>query len=191
MAKFNPNNHKGIQRLKRLYVIGEQERIIDVVQRHLAYLGIMFAAIIALYVVIILAGYVLLPNIFDDRTTAYRIMALVAMVMAILMALVMVIANYLFLQTKIIITNENLIQVLQKDLLHSDSSRIALTDIEGVYSNQGGYLATVFGYGKLTVETKGEQDFVFNYCPRPRVIAKELIDAKEKLISGVEAYSQD
>ena len=191
MAKFNPKNHKEVSRLKRLYVIGEQERVIDVVQRHPAYLGIMFFAIIIIYALVMLAGYVLLPNLFDNKATAYRIMTLSAVVLAVLMALVMVIANYLYLQTTIIITNENLIQVLQKDLLHRDASRIALTDIEGVYSNQNGYLATIFGYGKLTIETKGEQDFVFSYCPRPSIIAKELIDAKERLITGAETYSQE
>jgi hypothetical protein len=103
--------------------------------------------------------------------------------------MIFVIATFLYWQTKIIITSENLIQVLQKDLLHSKTSRLALTDIEDVTAEQHGFLPTLFGYGSLAIETAGEQaNFIFTFCPKPNLIAKELIDAKENLISGATIY---
>lgn len=190
--KFDPGNLKEVAKLKQVHAIGEHEKIIDVVYRHTAYLIIMFSSVLLIFALILAVGYILLPTLVEDNTTAYNTMTLIAIIMAALMVLVFVIANYLYLQTKLIITNENLVQVIQTDLLHSKRSRIALTDIEGVYADQSGYFATIFGYGKLTVETKGEQvNFVFKYCPRHGKVAKELIDAKERLITGVETYSQD
>ena len=181
MNNFDPNNQKEVQHLKRLHAIGEQERIIDVAYKHPASLVIMFISIIIVYAMIMVMGYVLTPALMEDQERAHRLVSAAGLMIAIFIALIFFVATYLYSQTKIIITNENLIQIVQNNLLHNSLSRIALTDIEDVYSDNKGYLATVIGYGKLTVETKGEQNFIFNFCPRTANIAKELIDAKEKL----------
>jgi hypothetical protein len=190
MKQFNPYNEQGLDRLKRTYSLGEREKVVDVIHKHPMYLVLMFTVMIFAYVLVLLATYFLSPALLNnDPEAVYRTTSFVALLMAVLMGLVFVVATFLYWQTKIIISSENLIQILQKDLLHSQTSRLALTDIEDVTAEQQGLLATLFGYGNLVVQTAGEQaNFIFSFCPNPNRIAKELIDAKDDLTSGVNLY---
>jgi uncharacterized membrane protein YdbT with pleckstrin-like domain len=190
MKQFNLYNEEEVGRLKRMYSLGEREKVIAVTHKHPMYLVLMFMVTIFAYALVLLATYLLSPALFNNNTEAvYRTTSFVALFMAVLIGLVFVITTFLYWQTKLIISSENLIQVLQKDLLHTRISRLALTDIEDVTAEQHGLLGTLFDYGNLVIETAGEQaNFVFSFCPSPNYIAKELIDAKEDLVSGVNLY---
>jgi uncharacterized membrane protein YdbT with pleckstrin-like domain len=190
MKQFNLYNEEKVDRLKKMYSLGDREKVIDVIHKHPMYLVLMFTVTIFIYALVLLATYFLSPALLNnDAEAVYRTTSFVALFMAVLIGLVFVIATFLYWQNEIIISSENLIQVLQKDLLHSKTSRLALTDIEDVTAEQHGILATLFGYGNLVIETAGEQaNFVFSFCPNPNHIAKELIDAKENLVSGVDLY---
>jgi uncharacterized membrane protein YdbT with pleckstrin-like domain len=192
MSEFNPDDPTQVKAVKERYVLGEKERVLSIVHKHPAYLIFLFVVTLAVYLLVVVISLVLVPAAFKNDTGAvYRIVAYVAMFLAVLIGLIFVIASFLYSQTKIIISSENLIQVLQQDLLHSRTSRLALTDIEDVTAEQHGFLATLLGYGTLTIETAGEQaNFVFSFCPRPNYIAKALIDAKEQLIDSA-PYSHE
>jgi uncharacterized membrane protein YdbT with pleckstrin-like domain len=184
MKQFNLYNEKEVSRLKSMYFMGEREKVIDVVCKHPAYLILVFVITIFAYVLVLLATFFLVPALFNNNSEAvYRTTSFVALSMAILIGLILVVAIFLYSQTKVIVSSENLIEVIQKDLFHGKTARLALTEIEDVTAEQHGYLAILFGYGNLVIETAGAQvNFVFRYCPRPNYVAKEIIDAKEKLI---------
>jgi uncharacterized membrane protein YdbT with pleckstrin-like domain len=191
MKQFNSYSEKAVVKLKQAYSLGEREKVIDVVYKHPIQLALIFTVTILAYLLILVTVYFLTSAISNgDNVAIYRTTSFAAFSMAIFVGLILVIATYLFLQTKIIITSESLILIVQRDLLHSKVSRLALTDIEDVIAEQQGLLATLFGYSNLVIETAGAQvNFSFNYCPRPGYVAKETVDAKEDLISGSEIYT--
>ncbi len=191
MKQFNPYNEKAASKLKRAYSLGEKEKVIDVIYKHPMQLFLIFGVTILAYVLILLATYYLTTAISNgDSASTYRFTSFMAFFMAIFTGLILIVSIYLYLQTKMIITSENMIMIIQKDLLHGKTSRLALTDIEDVTSEQKGLLPTLFGYCDLVIETAGAQVFfTFSYCPKPGEVSKELIDAKEALISGTETFS--
>jgi uncharacterized membrane protein YdbT with pleckstrin-like domain len=190
--KFNPNNEKHVANIKNRYALGDKERVIDVVQKHpMSILITIFFTIIGFAVILVGSGLLASYYFADNTKNVYVVVSFFAIIMGTIAALVIIIATFLFLNTKIIISSENLVQVLQKDLLHNKTSRLALTDIEDVTSEQHGLLATIFGYGSLMIETAGEQaNFIFTFCPSPNRVAKQLIDAKEKILTGETIYTE-
>ena len=191
MKQFNPYNERAVAKLKQDYALGEKEKVIDVVYRHSMQLVIIFITTIFTYIITLGAIYFLVLAYFEnDKSQAYTVTSFAIFIITIFTSLILVIATYLFFQTKLIITSENLMLVVQKDLLHRKISRLALTDIEDVTAEQQGLLPTLFDYSKLVIETAGAQVyFSFNYCPRSSYVAKELIDAKEDIVEGKEVYT--
>lgn len=188
--KFDQANEKQVTAYRQQYSLGEQERLLDIVYKHPMQLIIIFIyTLVGFGAVLASTGFLAAQFFGDDTASGYRIVNFVGIIAGMITGLILVIATFLFRQTKLLISNENLIQILQKDLLHNKTSRLALTDIEDITSEQHGFLSTLFGYGNLVIETAGEQvNFIFTFCPDPNRIAKELIDAKEVLVNSSAIY---
>ncbi|MCB9834626.1 PH domain-containing protein [Candidatus Nomurabacteria bacterium] len=68
---------------------------------------------------------------------------------------------------KIIITNQNLVEVEQKSLFNKSISTLRLVNIQDVSADIEGPVQSALGYGTVTVQSAGEKrNFVFQYIPQ-------------------------
>lgn len=126
---------------------------------------------------------VFLPDYFGTSAQVYSIIALLSVVVGIFLVVAMVVASYVYRQSRLTVTSKNVIQVLQGGVFTRKISQISLANVEDVTSQQTGVLAQVFGFGTVKVETAGEQaNFVFNYAPQPARIAKIILNAKDDFL---------
>jgi uncharacterized membrane protein YdbT with pleckstrin-like domain len=104
-----------------------------------------------------------------------------------IVVLILLIVTITYRANRLIITNKAIMQTIQSGVFQSRISRLSMTDVEDVTTNQSGLLQTIFNYGTLTVETAGEiTEFVFPYCPNPNKYAKDVLRARQQAGDGQE-----
>lgn len=151
------------------------------------------AAVLALLLVAILIS----PEIFSGQS--FKDLAWGGVAFAIIgfgVLFILLVATYIYNQNRIIVTNHDVKQIIQRGLLFRTVTRLELSDVEDVAVDQNGLLPTLFNYGTLTIETAGAQtdNFVFPYCAHPSVYAHRLLHARGKYIvamSGDISSSED
>lgn len=157
------------------------EELVKVVHRHP--IGIVFIYIETLIgVIAILAlAMVLAPSFFQDLSgNAYWLFLAAVVFGATLIALILFLATYIYRQCRLLVTDRSLIQVMQRGLFNRKVSRLSMSNVEDVNAETKGFLATIFGYGTLNVETAGEmENFTFPYCPKPNYYADQIIEARQ------------
>jgi uncharacterized membrane protein YdbT with pleckstrin-like domain len=138
-----------------------------------AFLGVVIAVLLAFF---------LLPNVLGESTGT--IVANAFMVFTLLIAGAFLLgATIIYFQSRMIVTDRNITQVLQLGLFNRKVSQLTMENVEDVTALQSGFFATIFGFGILKIETAGEQvNFHFEFCPRPGHYAKIILDAREKYI---------
>ena len=137
---------------------------------------------------ILIAGFIIvaiaLPQLGNLSSEAKQTAAILVGCGGVLVVLYLVVATTIYRESYLVVTDRNITQALQLGLFRRKVSQLSLANIEDVTSDQNGLIQSIFGYGTLKVETAGEQDnFYFYYCPRPNVVAKEILDARERYIS--------
>ncbi|OGE82460.1 MAG: hypothetical protein A3B10_00080 [Candidatus Doudnabacteria bacterium RIFCSPLOWO2_01_FULL_44_21] len=81
-----------------------------------------------------------------------------------------------------IVTNERIVDITQKSLLHHTISELHLSRIEDVTAEVNGILENFFDYGNVYVQTAAETNrFEFDRVPNPTKINKILLDLYEAL----------
>ena len=138
------------------------EHVVTVVHRHPI-------GIIAIYVetfvgVAALVGLtmVLAPSFVSDLSgETYRLFLAGVVVGIMLLALILFVATYIYRQSRLIVSNKSLIQILQKGLFIRKISRLSMSNVQDVSAEHNGFLATIFGYGTFTVETAGDTDEIW------------------------------
>ena len=143
------------------------------------YVETLAAALAALGLIFFIA-----PSVIGDTSSnAFVILSGLSIFAVALMMLFLLVATYVYRQSELVLTDRNVVQVIQNGLFHRASSRLSMADIEDVTSNQRGIFATLFNYGTLTIETSGEQkNFVFNFCPGSDFFASEVLAARENFV---------
>lgn len=157
----------------------KNERLLFSVRKHIFGIVLLYLQVLAAVLTIVIIGYLSGPVIFDSLSdSAYRLM-LAGVIMAVaLLAIILLIATYVYRLSFLVVTDKNLIQVTQGGLFTRHVARFTMADVEDVTANQKGIFATLLNYGTLTVQTAGTQDnFNFTYCPDPNRYAKEIIAA--------------
>ena len=136
---------------------------------------------------LLLVGF-LAPSVFPNTDPGQRnfIFSGVLGLLAILAWLILMVYTYIYRQSKLIISDKNLTQILQHGLFHRKVSELSLTNVEDVTANSRGFFSSMFGFGELLVETAGEQNnFYFKYCPNPNLYGKIILDARQKYTDAV------
>lgn len=104
-------------------------------------------------------------------------LGLVALVVAVLFLFV---ATYIYNQSKLIITNKTVTQIVQKGLFGRKVSQLSLQDIEDVNTSVRGPIQSLLNFGTLNMETAGEsENFVFSMCPNCSACAKMIVEARK------------
>lgn len=118
-----------------------------------------------------------------DNSTAQGALSLLAIITITLAIIFMILATRIYNASQLIITSENVTQVTQVGLFHRKVSELSMENVEDVTAHQKGIFQTIFNYGRVHVETAGEQDnYNFIYCPNPSAYAKAIQDARVEFI---------
>ena len=128
-------------------------------------------------------SYLLLPSVIEDTDQAFYIGSIFAAVTVLISFVVIIFATVIYRQSRLIVTDRNITQVLQYGLFSRKVSQLNIVNIEDVTSFQSGLIPTMLNYGTIKIETAGEQaNFSFTFCPNSNHCAKIILDAREKML---------
>lgn len=167
-----------------LYDSGKDETMQFVVHRHpFGIFAIYFITLLAIVAALALI-FILVPSVIGNDAKGVKAaingMALFAIG---LVALILFLQTYIYRQNRLLVTNKNVVQILQRGLFNRKTSQLSMASVEDVNAEQSGLFSTLFNFGTLTVQTAGEQEnFIFPYCPKPNFYAQEILRAREKFL---------
>ncbi len=174
--------------------VDDDEKLLAIIKRHpFGIIKLYFQVFIALSV----AGgliYYLLPDLVsrDDNPGLYAIIGLLAVVVFGFMMLITGIATILYNKNQLVITDKTITQTLQVSLFDKKTSQLSVSSVEDVTANNNGFFPTIFGYGRLLIETAGEQEnFHFDYCPHAEHYAKLVLEARQEFMGSRELELRD
>jgi uncharacterized membrane protein YdbT with pleckstrin-like domain len=167
----------------------ENEQIIHEIHRH----PVGIVPIIGTGAAVIALMFVLLISLGQYSDTIARfvppvaVYAIIGAVMIFALILTFVVVG-IYNANELIITTENLIQVLQKTLFNRQTSHLNLADVQDVTIDKRGIFAYIFDFGNLTIETAGEAaNFSFRTAKDPELAARLIVEAHEQFMkkSGI------
>ncbi|HSX01775.1 MAG TPA: PH domain-containing protein [Candidatus Saccharimonadia bacterium] len=124
-------------------------------------------------------GLGIVPTLVPGRLVLGVIVALI-----ILAGILFVTGLWVYRQNKLIITNLHLIEVEQQGLFARKVSQLSLARVQDVSGHRRGFIATIFNYGDIEVQSAGEQDnFTFVNAPGPQELADACLQAHEQFIN--------
>jgi uncharacterized membrane protein YdbT with pleckstrin-like domain len=169
-------------------MLNADEHVVTVVHRSVIGLVYIYLEALAAAIALIALAILAFPDLFSSLSANSNILLMMGAVFSIaLVFFILFIATYVYRQSKLIVTDQNLIQISQNGLFSRKVSRLSVSNVEDVSANQHGFLQTIFNYGVLTVETAGEmQNFIFPYCPNPNKYADQILDARQAYANKLE-----
>jgi uncharacterized membrane protein YdbT with pleckstrin-like domain len=118
-----------------------------------------------------------------SQNTADSITFFLALIAVSFGLIFVVLATRIYQASQLIITNDNVTQIMQVGLFYRKVSEISMENVEDVTAHQKGILQTLFNFGRLHIETAGEQNnYDFIYCPNPNAYAKAIQDARVEFL---------
>jgi hypothetical protein len=107
---------------------------------------------------------------------------LIKSIYLMLLVLGLLILWVMYYLSKQIITNERIVDITQRSLIHRTVSELHLNSIEDVTAETQGLASTFLDYGNVYVQTAAETErFVFDNVPNPGLVEKTILDLYEKL----------
>lgn len=160
------------------------EKLISVVRRHpIGLFAIYLGAGVAIAAVITLYVFVSSDKVFKGFSSSASGAVGLALIAALLLLVVLAVMVRVYKQSKLVVTDKSLIQVLQKGLFSRKISRLSMSNVEDVNAEKSGIFQTILNYGTLTIETAGEEDnFIFPWCPDPDAHADSILKARQQYV---------
>ncbi len=166
--------------------VDSDEVLLGTIHKHSFGLFIVYAQAIAGVILALGLAFFLLPKVLPSGA-AYSAAVGFSAITVFFAFMIIVVATVIYHQSSIVITDKNITQILQSGLFGRKVSQLTMANVEDVSAKQHGIFATMLDFGELQVETAGEQEnFVFNYCPRPGYYAKIILEAREKFMMSHE-----
>jgi hypothetical protein len=170
-------------RLKKfLPGLGKKERVFMVVRQHWVVPGMKIAFWLLLLAAIFIIDGLLKAN-FPTLALGLtaQILEIIRVLFLMLAALGLLVVWTMYYLNAQVITNERIIDVNQKSLLHHETSEFHFDRFQDVTTEIKGLFANLFDYGNVLVQTAGEEDnFIFNHVAEPHRIAKIILEVYEK-----------
>lgn len=150
---------------------------------------VVIAAITAMFVLIVTIS----PSAFDTSSTSMSPQLTAIIVLgAVLLVLVLFTVTYIYRQSKLLVTDRSLVQIMQKSLFNRKVSRLSMSNVEDVSEEQRGIIASIFNYGTLMVQTAGTlENFIFTLCPNPSGLADRIIEARQAYAHKLEEEDRE
>ena len=149
--------------------ISKDEKVLEEIRYH----PIMLLPVVISTVILVAFsgwGFYLIGR-YSDIITQYMPLSAASLLLMGVLALALLIVPltlYVYRESRLILTDENIIQVKQIGIFNRKVSALSLSHVEDVTGQSKGIIATVFGYGSIMVETAGEQEnFTFTPVANP------------------------
>lgn len=186
MPPINMALPSGLKGSEDLLEPGEQ--VVVIVRKHpIGIVGIYIEAIIGLAAVFGLLLAVAPDFLTGLSSQAYRILVGIIVFGLAILIFFLFIATYVYRQSRLMVTDRSLVQILQKSLFIRKISRLSMSNVEDVTAEERGILSTIFNYGTIVVQTAGTMDnFIFPYCPDPAKYADQIIEARQRYAAALE-----
>ena len=186
MPPINMSQSFGLKGSEDLLEPGEQ--LVVIVRKHpIGIVGIYVEALVGLLVVFGLF-LAIAPDFFNGISDqAYKILVGVIVFGLAVLIFFLFVATYVYRQSRLLVTDRSLVQILQKSLFIRKISRLSMSNVEDVSAEERGMLSTIFNYGTIIVQTAGTLDnFIFPYCPTPTKYADQIIEARQRYARALE-----
>ena len=109
------------------------------------------------------------------------IIVIVGLVLGVLGIGATFLAGWIYKNNVIFVTNEKIAQVLYTSILNRKVSQLSIGDVQDVTISQKGLFSRLFRFGKMVIETAGEQqNYTFTYIPNPYENSQVIVGAHEK-----------
>jgi uncharacterized membrane protein YdbT with pleckstrin-like domain len=187
-APAGPPPLAGVSKRPEEDMLEPGENILTVVHRSLIGLaGIYLVALLAVGAIVALI-IILAPGTFQaSGDNISGALSAIILLSAILLVLILFTVTYVYRQSRLLVTDKSLVQIIQKTLFIRKVSRLSMSNVEDVNEEQRGIVASLFNYGTLTVQTAGtEENFVFTLCPNPARLADRIIEARQAYAKSIE-----
>lgn len=167
--------------------LSEHEYVISAVRRHP--IGLVGTVIVtALCVSIVLAMMINFPFIAEtlgiDLAQAGMFM-LIGLLVILLFLIGGYVAIWVYLNNRLYLTNESVIQEIQASLFSKTEQTVSLLNIEDASYDQKGPLQSLLDYGSIRLSTEGEETtYRFNYVSYPKRTIAVLNNAVEAFKNG-------
>jgi uncharacterized membrane protein YdbT with pleckstrin-like domain len=192
LAPDAPPPLAGVSKNRKEDMLEPGENVLRVVRRSSVGLaGIYIVAIIAAAAIVTLV-ITISPSTFEaSGSQESGSLTAIFGIAALLLVLILFTVTYIYRQSKLLVTDRSLVQIMQKTLFIRKVSRLSMSNVEDVSEEQRGLLASIFNFGTLTVQTAGARDnFVFSLCPNPTALADRIIEARQAYAKSVEENSE-
>lgn len=158
------------------------EHLVTIVHRHpIGIIAIYLEALVGVVALMALAVIVAPDFLGNLSGESYRLFLGGVFMATVLLALVLFVATYIYRQSKLLVTDKNLVQIIQRGLFIRKVSRLSMSNVEDVTAEHRGILSTIFNYGTLLIQTAGEmENFRFPWCPTPDLYADRILEARQK-----------
>ncbi len=186
MPPINMAQPSGMKGSEDLLEPGEQ--LVVIVRRHpIGIVGIYIEALVGLLVVFGLF-LAIAPDFFNGLSNqAYKVLIGVIILGLAVLVFFLFVATYVYRQSRLLVTDRSLVQILQKSLFIRKISRLSMSNVEDVTAEERGILSTILNYGTIVVQTAGTLDnFIFPYCPNPSKYADQIIEARQRYARSLE-----
>lgn len=140
-----------------------------------------FAVSTAVILVVMLygAGWLAFHPQFLPEGISIVLVNSVLMVLGVLSSVIFLVALYIYLQNKVILTNKYYVQIDQFGLFSRSVNKLRLRDIQDVRGTRKGVLGTILNYGEILIETAGsEPNFLFRPVSDPLNLAETINDTR-------------
>lgn len=168
-----------------IHGIDEDEKLLAIIKRHpFGIVKLYFSIFIGIGASLGLIYY-LLPTFvdIDQNPDVYAFAGVISVIIVGFMLLIAGIATVIYNASKLVITDKTITQTIQTSLFSKKTSQLSVTSVEDVTANTDGLFPTMFNYGRLLIETAGEQEnFHFEYCPHADHYAKLVLEARQEFL---------
>lgn len=166
-----------------------EEEILGEIPRHP--IGLFFIAFNALVLILIILAALFYSIRNQDQLAdavginqgvdVGNVPTIIAVTLVFLIVLGAALAAYVYEGNYIVITDQKLVFVNQKNIFARRISQLSIGDVQDVTVDQLTLLSRIFHYGTINIETAGEQaHFVVPYAKDPHTAGKSIVEAHEK-----------
>lgn len=180
------------QRSKQLFPgvdLSEGEYIISAVPRHPIGLFVPFASGVVLISIVLTAlfNHDLLVKQLLNVAEPYSYLSLFLPAVAFISFVIFVIyvSYYIFTNNRLFLTNERVIQEIQRGFFSRSEQTASLVNIEDVSFSQNGIVQQIFNYGSIRLTIEGSENiYLFTYAKNPREYVVTIDKAVESFKNG-------
>jgi len=167
--------------------LSDHEYVVSAVHRHpIGLFGVMFVTGLSVAIVFaMLFNFPFFADTLGISMTNLGMFWLIGILVLILFLIGGYAAIWVYVNNRLFLTNESVIQEIQKSLFSKTEQTVSLMNIEDASYDQHGPLQALLNYGSIRLSTEGEETtYRFNYVSNPKQQIAILNNAVEAFKNG-------